>query len=329
MTIQRGSRPGGTGFFGRVNTSYNKFRVSIPTKGPGMKNKSIYTIMWVIIIISAGIQMFFGLNKSGDIARLLSLVIVACTVIFSTLHGILRYGKKNMLIFFLITFIVSWIYENLSVVTGFPFGHYHYTDFLGFKLLFVPLAIMPAYFGTAYLSWTLAQVLIDEYKNKLTGGSIFFVPFIASFIMIMWDIVFDPIASTLGQSWVWERGGGFFGVPLSNFIGWFLCVFTIYQLFALYLAKKEEFISHQIVSEKTYWIQAAVMYAQTASFVLYKAFMVSDQFVTSLDNHQWWVGDIFTTSSLMLIFTMFFVSSLAIINVIRNEKLHRVFTPTP
>jgi putative membrane protein len=288
-----------------------------------MKNKAIYTIMWLLIIFSAGIQMFFGFNKSGDIARILSIVIVACTVIFSAVHGTLRYGKKNMLIFFLITFIVSWIYENLSVVTGFPFGNYHYTDFLGFKLLFVPIAIMPAYFGTAYLSWTLAQVLVDEYKSKLSGGSMFFVPFIASFIMVMWDIVFDPIASTLGQSWVWEQGGGFFGVPLSNFLGWFLCVFTIYLLFAFYLSKKREFIPHTIVSEKGYWIQAAVMYAQTASFVLYKALIGSDRSVTSLDNHQWWAGDIFTASTLMLIFTMFFVSSLVVINVIRNDKLRR------
>src|SRR5262245_5726171 len=53
----------------------------------------------------------------------------------------------EFLIFFVITFIVSNFYENLSILTGFPFGHYHYTETLGPKLFLVPLLIAPAYFG--------------------------------------------------------------------------------------------------------------------------------------------------------------------------------------
>ena len=285
-----------------------------------ISNKTIYAIIWGIIILSAGIQILFGFNGSGAIAKVLTPLIVLCTALFAVIHGILRYGKKNMLIFFLITFIVSWLYENLSIISGFPFGNYYYTDFLGVKLLYVPLSIMPAYFGTAYLSWTLAQVLLDEYKNKLSGGSVFFIPLIASFIMVMWDIVFDPVASTIAQSWIWENGGGFFGVPLSNFIGWFLCVFTIYQLFALYLVKKKEFVSHPIVSKKLYWIQAAVMYSLASIFILFKAISAKNELIISLDDHQWWTVDIYTTGVLMFIFTMFFVSLITIIKIIRKNR---------
>jgi Carotenoid biosynthesis protein len=38
-----------------------------------------------------------------------------------------------------IAFIVNNFYENLSILTGFPFGHYHYTEALGPKLFLVPL----------------------------------------------------------------------------------------------------------------------------------------------------------------------------------------------
>jgi putative membrane protein len=188
---------------------------------------------------------------------------------------------------------------------------------------------MPAYFGTAYLSWTIAQVLLDEFKKKLFGGSMFFIPFIASFIMVMWDVVFDTNASTINHAWNWENGGGFFGVPVSNFMGWFLCVFTIYLIFAFYLKKNGEFKTHPIVSEKLYWIQASIEYSQLTLFVLFKAFFEESSIITTLDNHQWWTGDLYETASLMWIFTMFFVASLAIIKTIRNEKLLCVFTPTP
>jgi len=34
---------------------------------------------------------------------------------------------------------------------------------------------------------------------------------------------------------VWQHGGAYFGVPLTDFLGWYLVVYVIYQLFALYL----------------------------------------------------------------------------------------------
>ena len=47
-----------------------------------------------------------------------------------TLHGLRRYSLKEFLIFFVIAFTVSNFYENMSILTGFPFGHYHYTEAL-------------------------------------------------------------------------------------------------------------------------------------------------------------------------------------------------------
>jgi hypothetical protein len=73
-------------------------------------------------------------------------------IAIATLHGLRRYSLKEFFIFFVIAFIVSNFYENLSILTGFPFGHYHYTDALGPKLFLVPLLIAPAYFGCGYLA---------------------------------------------------------------------------------------------------------------------------------------------------------------------------------
>ena len=62
--------------------------------------------------------------------------------------------------FVAICLAVSNILENTSILTGFPFGHYHYTDALGPKLLLVPLLIGPAYFANGYFAWVIGNVLV-------------------------------------------------------------------------------------------------------------------------------------------------------------------------
>jgi putative membrane protein len=30
----------------------------------------------------------------------------------------------------------------------------------------------------------------------------------------------DPVWANIDREWVWERGGGYFGVPFGNYFGW-------------------------------------------------------------------------------------------------------------
>jgi hypothetical protein len=110
-----------------------------------------------------------------------------------------------------IAFIVSNFYENLSILTGFPFGHYHYTEALGPKLFLVPLLIAPAYFGCGYLAWSLAHVFVGVFGNKLRAEQIWRVPLVAAFVMVLWDLTMDPIAATVQKQWIWHDGGSYFG----------------------------------------------------------------------------------------------------------------------
>jgi putative membrane protein len=109
-----------------------------------------------------------------------------------------------LLVFFLLTFVISWSYETASILTGFPFGHYDYTDKLGSKLWLVPLLIMPAYFSMGYLAWTLAHVLLDRFDDRLAGTDVVLVPVLASFVMVMWDLCIEPGSSTIAGAWIWR-----------------------------------------------------------------------------------------------------------------------------
>src|SRR6516164_9579277 len=143
--------------------------------------------LWVLA------DSFFRPASTGVSATVNVFFVIA----IATLHGLRRYSVKQFLIFFVIAFTVSNFYENLSILTGFPFGHYHYTEALGPKLFLVPLLIAPAYFGCGYLAWSLAHVLAGVFGNKLRAEQIWRVPLVAAFVMVMWDLTMDPIAATL------------------------------------------------------------------------------------------------------------------------------------
>src|SRR6185295_18894257 len=94
-------------------------------------------------------------------------------VVFFLVHGLVEYRFRDVLVFAAIMLVVCNIFENMSILTGFPFGHYYYTDGLGPKLFLVPILIGPAYLGTGYLSWMLARFILGAREQRLAGSSIF------------------------------------------------------------------------------------------------------------------------------------------------------------
>ncbi len=59
--------------------------------------------------------------------------------------------------------------------------------------------------------------------------------------MTAWDLVMDPIMVASGH-WVWDdllskSNGAYHGIPLQNFWGWWLTVFTTFALYLLISGK--------------------------------------------------------------------------------------------
>jgi uncharacterized membrane protein len=53
---------------------------------------------------------------------------------------------------------------------------------------------------------------------------------VGGLVMTAWDLVMDPIMVASGH-WVWDVKGAYFGIPLQNFWGWWLTVFTTFVLY--------------------------------------------------------------------------------------------------
>src|ERR1700687_1653911 len=224
-----------------------------------MRNTKLLTyVLWVLALVYGAAtfaNMLFSLSiPIGEV--------LFVSVAFSLIHGAMRYGWAGIVTFIVISLVVSNILENTSILTGFPFGHYHYTDMLGPKLFLVPLLIGPAYFANGYFAWVIGNVLVGDVRRGSSAFTTFAVPFIASFVMVMWDLTFDPRASTIEHQWIWEQGGGYFGVPLTNYLGWFFTVYVFLQLFALFVRFRPAPNQPARTFPRSYYAQAVLMYAE-------------------------------------------------------------------
>jgi len=254
--------------------------------------------------------LVIGLYSVTLVAKVLSAPVgfygVLITTFFVILHGTRHYGLKNILIFVGITFLFSWCLESLSIATGFPFGNYHYTG--AGKIGEVPWIIMPAYLSTGYLSWLIAHILIGHFDTRIERGKILLLPFVASFVMVMWDVVMDPIMSTIQNEWIWEDGGFYFGVPLTNFFGWFLTIFLIYLAFSLYISRQKTKLNSPNIGSKIFWLVIPLMYLGIGFQYLLAPF-----FATSFHFIYW-------SLFLVTLFTMVFVGFISILRVFEEIK---------
>jgi len=275
--------------------------------------KRLFPILWGLVAAYA-VMTFVITAFPGVIPRpILILVLTFLPVAFALLHGARRYGWAGMLVFLVACLAVSNVLENLSIMTGFPFGHYYYTGNLGAKLFLVPMLIGPAYFGTGYLAWVLGTVLIGDVRSRGSAFTTLAVPFIASFLMVAWDLSMDPTNSTIRHSWIWQQGGGYFGVPLTNYLGWSLTVYVFFQLFALYLhfrRPRTEAETHALST--SYFAQATVMYAVIGlGVVLAYLVGVPNTSVTDAAGVVWQRTSIAEGTATVAIYTMLFATALS------------------
>jgi len=93
----------------------------------------------------------------------------------------------------------------------------------------VPYLIPAAWFMMSYPSFVIADVLVPAWDRRWLRALC--VAAVGGMVMTAWDVVMDPIMVG-GGHWVWDVDGAYHGIPLQNYWGWWLTVFTT---FAVYL----------------------------------------------------------------------------------------------
>jgi len=259
-----------------------------------------------------------GLYLAGRICQLFAdrlptltvvLLHVAPPAIFAVVHGSIVYRPKGFAVFSAFCLGIGATCETVSLRTGFPFGHYAFTDVMGPKLFQLPLLLVLAYLGIGYISWVLALQILGYRDKPLVDTRVLAVPVLASFILLAWDLSTEADWSTVDRAWRWEGGGAYFGVPVSNFLGWYLTAFLFYGAFALYLRKRT---GQRVPRALSFWRSAILMYAICAAgnlLLLRKP--MAPAVVIDPSGKSWSTSGILAVGSLMSIVLMGPISLLA------------------
>jgi putative membrane protein len=159
--------------------------------------------------------------------------------------SIANFGVRTTVLFAILTYMVALACEWSSVHNGFPFGLYHYIDATRGRELWiagVPFFDSLSFTFLGFASYTMALLLcaplyrngidlrlLDTWKIRRSPR----VWLMAALFMVMIDMVVDPL-SVLGDRWFlgkifwYDPPGPYFGVPISNYLGWyFVAAITI------------------------------------------------------------------------------------------------------
>ena len=159
----------------------------------------------------------------AGIPGILSLVIGWIPVVFAFWHFTRWAGWRYALLGFLIIALVSFFVEAFGVATGLWFGDYYYPDGpLGPLLLGVPPLIQLQYFAMGYAALMIGRSVTGTLTAAARGCMLTAGAIVAAFGMTVLDLASDPRQSTQLGMWIWREGGSYFGVPVQNFVGWFL-----------------------------------------------------------------------------------------------------------
>jgi len=278
---------------------------------------SVSSKLWGIVLVYAFARYLQAFP--GQSPPLVGITLhVLAPLSFALIHGTLRYGRRGMAGFVALCLVVGFSFEILSLATGFPFGHFVFTDLMGPKFLQVPILLGLAYIGMGYISWTVGGIILGEKSGTVHGANVVMLPIVASFVMVAWDLSNEPVWSTIERAWTWIEGGPYFGVPVSNFLGWYLTVFVIYLLFAIYLR-----LSPRDPRElpRDYWTIAVVAYAVSAAGNLLMATRAGDFGRVEDPAGVTWSGqDIVSACGLIALFTMGAFCALAWARLAEKER---------
>ncbi len=248
---------------------------------------------------------------SGAIQGLLLVIIVV-------FHGIICYGWRGFVAYLLIATLVTFLLEANSIANGFPFGFYVHHGAPGPAPLDVPISVMAGYVVLGWFAWMLAKLIVCRGLYCHNRLNMWLIPVVGAFILAGFDYPFDPINSTVHGMWSFREPGGQFGVPLSNYLGWIFTGWVMFQLFSLFERRYDGLVirgaDRVVLGTTRFWAIPFVVWLGLATQYPVQYILAVDRTV-ELAGSRYSVADIYEASLAGSLFTLVFVSLLALVSL--------------
>ena len=162
----------------------------------------------IVLIVGA---WFVTRSPLPDPSHAFSAVIIILLLVPSAWAAFRWLGRRDAAILFAALGVLALSIETTAIATGVLYGHFSYSDALGWKLFgLTPWTVAFAWTPLVLAAWTVSARRFERPASRVAATAL---------CLVIFDLILDPGAVALGF-WRFDNAGEFYGVPLSNFAGW-------------------------------------------------------------------------------------------------------------
>lgn len=126
-------------------------------------------------------------------------------------------GWRDGVLLFAILGVYALTVETAAIITGFPYGHFGYSEHLGHRILgYAPWTVAFAWTPLMVAAYAFAALIQQSVAGRIL---------VTTVVLTAFDLVLDPGAVYL-KFWQYDGGGWYYGVPWSNYAGWLISSFV-------------------------------------------------------------------------------------------------------
>jgi len=217
-----------------------------------MSNKSdrYVTIVFLAVVglmVVAGCLDFVGAPRGTVDAIVMPVAVLS--VVLLVLHGSRMLGLLRLTGLVATAATTGFIFEFFGVRGGTVFGGQYFYDeaqYENMMLLGVPIPVIVFWAVFIYVGYCITNSFVrwmGKAKPAKAHGNAHWIALLVlldGMAVMAFDLFMDPIVVHRG-GWVWAEQGAYFGIPIGNFIGWFLVTVIATSIFRgfEYFAPKE------------------------------------------------------------------------------------------
>ena len=191
----------------------------------------------------------------------LGIYVISCTA---------GYGFRTTLSFLVLGYLIAFASEFSSIHNGFPYGHYYYIPVTADRELWiggVPFMDSISYVFLSYAGYSMALFLRSSRRDaeredrlphlqrlETSWGTLI----LGAGLFVFLDVIIDPVAFRgdrwfLGKIYGYREEGFYFGIPLSNFLGWLFVGLVLIKTFQLLLGSGRGNFTRRSMLSRAKW----------------------------------------------------------------------------